>query len=339
MKVAWKRTNKSYDKYIKRRKRTKLTDYDNALIHQISSKVAKGNVDNISRTKYYDHFFLRHSEIKWAFLASMVSRNAGWNMTDLEGKWLPHCIKKDLRWDIFLTYERANWLIFADAYPQLLIYEASKNEKRSLFYLLKEFSVSPFMEMEWERFWISNNKERLMIAQIINEQSVIQKPVIDYQFTKHDVFHSLPFLLQDWFHFSTVIFPTLEGKLFGYSVHQFTKLHERIQLGKQLAWLLFHPHFHHQFRQFSELTEHTGSRYDYERYMDKRYRCSPFLRTIYPVIEHHRHDIDEWYTGQREIKKWFKAPKLSRKYDITKWYMKKQKQLHSAIIAENLLFK
>lgn len=41
------------------------------------------------------------------FLASMVSRNAGWNMTDLEGRYyatvLPQTVKT-----FVLTYEEAN---------------------------------------------------------------------------------------------------------------------------------------------------------------------------------------------------------------------------------------
>lgn len=40
--------------------------------------------DNISRTVFYDQFYLKHKEIVWGYLASFVSRNAGWNMTDLE---------------------------------------------------------------------------------------------------------------------------------------------------------------------------------------------------------------------------------------------------------------
>ncbi|GAA3327359.1 hypothetical protein GCM10020331_066980 [Ectobacillus funiculus] len=47
------------------------------------------NRDNISRTHAYKEYYLRNCEIRWSFLASMVSRNAGWNMTDLEGKYYP----------------------------------------------------------------------------------------------------------------------------------------------------------------------------------------------------------------------------------------------------------
>ena len=68
-----------------------------AIIHNIKKKTEIANVDNISRTQSYQEYYLRNSEIRWAFLASMVSRNAGWNMTDLEGRYyatvLPRTVK------------------------------------------------------------------------------------------------------------------------------------------------------------------------------------------------------------------------------------------------------
>ncbi|UOK59911.1 DUF2515 domain-containing protein [Bacillus sp. OVS6] len=54
---------------------------------------------------------------------------------------------------LFLTYEDANWLIFSDAYPQLMLYEISKQKGHPLFHLLDEFHVSPFMKREWQIFW------------------------------------------------------------------------------------------------------------------------------------------------------------------------------------------
>ncbi len=59
------------------------------LLRSIKAQTAKGNRDNISRTKAYEQFFRIHPEIQWSFLAGMVSRNAGWNMCDLEGFGFP----------------------------------------------------------------------------------------------------------------------------------------------------------------------------------------------------------------------------------------------------------
>lgn len=71
------------------------------LIKLITIETSKNNVDNISRTNAYFEFFLNYPEIKWAFLASMVSRNAGWNMCDLEGKWLSSILSKQARKELF----------------------------------------------------------------------------------------------------------------------------------------------------------------------------------------------------------------------------------------------
>src|SRR5690606_34135974 len=146
------------------------------IIASINTKTAHYNLDNISRTMAYLQFYRQHKEIWWALLASFVSRNAGWNMTDLKSDWYRRMLNEHDRYVLFLSYERANWLIFADAYPQLLLYELSKKYKMNLFYLLKEFQVSAFMQKEWSDFLEKRKVERLTKALIINEQYVIQKP-------------------------------------------------------------------------------------------------------------------------------------------------------------------
>ena len=79
------------------REKNFCTEEEKAIIHNIKKKTEIANVDNISRTQSYQEYYLRNSEIRWAFLASMVSRNAGWNMTDLEGRYyatvLPRTVK------------------------------------------------------------------------------------------------------------------------------------------------------------------------------------------------------------------------------------------------------
>jgi hypothetical protein len=208
-----------------------------------------------------------HPEIGWSFLAAMVSRNAGWNMADLYAGHYRHLLDDAARSRLLLTYERANWLIFRDAYPQLCIYHHSKKEGRPLFHLLEAFFVSGFMKEEWEHFWRHGNKKRLLRALIVNEQHVIQQPVIENPAYKRRVFHAPFYILQELFHFSCVIFPTLHGELYGKTVVQFRKTWKRIELGKKLADLLFHPDLFPRFLDFALKVEHTGSRHDYERFM------------------------------------------------------------------------
>ncbi len=164
-------------------------------IRLIISETKMNNVDNISRTKAYLDFYIKHPEINWAFLASMVSRNGGWNMCDLEGKWFPKIIPQKVRNVLFMTYERANWLIFQDAFPQMLLYHYSTKIGRPLFHLLSFFHVSSFMEEEWYLFWNERNEKRLTTSLIINEQNVIQKPVIDHPVYRDKVFRSFYFII------------------------------------------------------------------------------------------------------------------------------------------------
>ena len=142
------------------------------VVFNIREETGRKNLDNISRTNAYLDYYLETPEMIWAFLASMVSRNGGYNMCDLQGEWFPKMIDPAIRQRLFLTYERANWLIFRDAYSQLLLYLYSTKMNRPLFHLLKYLDVSEFMEKEWNVFWNCRDKKRLMIA-LIDRKSVV----------------------------------------------------------------------------------------------------------------------------------------------------------------------
>ncbi|WP_096200892.1 DUF2515 family protein [Bacillus sp. FJAT-45350] len=309
------------------------------LINYISRIVRRGNIDNISRTVFYQSFFKRHNEIQWALLASFVSRNAGWSMTDLESNWFRRMIPRNFRNELFMTYERANWLIFSDAFPQLLIYEASKKYNVPFFHLLKEFHVSQFMVKEWENFWKFQGLERLRTALIINEQNLIQKPVIEHHHYQK-VFHSVPYNIQEQMHLSNVIFPTLAGKLYGFYVEDFIKIKKRIDLGKRLAWLLFHSKESGQFHQFLSKVTHTGSRRDYEKYVKwSTKKTSPILRMIFPSIHHERHQLEDWSekVDEHVVNDYFTPIKETKDYEMTTNVLLKQKELYVSMRIEEFL--
>lgn len=327
-----------YDQIRKRRQTIFWTSEEKKIIGEIGKLTRLGNIDNISRTHTYKEYYRRNQEIQWAFLASMVSRNAGWNMTDLEGNYYPKVLSKEVRKRLFLTYERANWFIFSDAYPQLLLYEYSVRMTQPLFHLLGAFSVSVFMEAEWERFWEEKDKNRLMTALIINEQHVIQKPVIEHPYFQKHVFHSLLFKFQEIFHFSSVLFPTTAGKLYGFSVHEFIYPVKRVELGKKLAWLLFHPNYYKAFWQFSEETVHTGSRVDYEQYFSfSKEQDTPYLQDVYPVVPHQRHINEDWFKESDEVFSLFSPVSNQQQFDLTEWFLSKQKQLHLFTVLDKML--
>lgn len=323
----------------KRDQITQMTDLEQELIDCIQAITISANKDNISRTKSYYDLYKQHPEICWSFLAHMVSRNAGWNMCDLKGNWLPRVLTKEQSNRLFLTYERANWLIFHDAYPQLLLYHYSTKIGLPMFHLLKYFHVSSFMKNEWNIFWRKKDKDRLMVALIINEQNVIQKPVIEHHLYKKRVFHSLLFSFQDLLHFSSVLFPTVKGKLYGASVSQFRSVHHRIDLGKRLASILFHVELYPHFLEFAEKTSHTGSRFDYEQYFQQECgNTTPFLRHVYPVIQHHVHEYKDWQDIQSVRGSWFTNKVIHRHPIIlTEWYKQKQKKLTRLIRLKELI--
>lgn len=82
------------------------------LLSRIERQTKIKNADNISRTNAYKAFYDRHPEIKWSLLASFVSRNAGWSMTDLKGSLFQLGLRERQQEWFFLAYERANWLYF-----------------------------------------------------------------------------------------------------------------------------------------------------------------------------------------------------------------------------------
>ncbi|WP_246942104.1 DUF2515 family protein [Bacillus pinisoli] len=316
-----------------------ISNEEKQIAGHIKAFVNLQNKDNITRTNTYAQYFKRNPEVKWAFLASMVSRNAGWNMCDLKGDWFPKILSKELRKRLFLTYERANWLIFSDAYPQLYIYELSKSLKQDLTHLLPVFNISSFMSRAWTEFLECGDEENLLISLIINEQNLIQRPVLESPLYQKEVFNTWLFMLQDWLHFSVVLFPTRKGELYGSSVHDFKKVDDRIELGKRLAKILFHPELVNDFIDFSDKVPHTGSRHDYEQFVFKEKKTdTPTLRSSFPVIQHHRKDRAGWGATDQQIEKWKKDYKRTlTKIHINDWYKKKQEQLHAGINLDSMI--
>ncbi|WP_226034722.1 DUF2515 family protein [Aquibacillus saliphilus] len=282
---------------------------DTELIRKVTNNTQCFNIDNISRTQAYQTYFQRFPEIKWAFLASMVSRNAGWNMSDLETPIFKSFLTERIRKQLFSTYERANWLIFSDAYPQLLLYQISKQLNKPMFDKLACFAVSSFMIKEWYHFWHYKDEQRLMTALIINEQNVIESPVTTHPFYRKHVFLRWPYLLQDFFCLNAIVFPSRQGYMFAYSVHDFANITKRITFGKKLASILFNNKLHSLFYDFAIHTEHTGSRNDYENYLkvnyQKKMQSTPILRTVYPIIDHQDKIRRDWFKSGGCKKKWW----------------------------------
>lgn len=241
---------------------------ENELVRKIKQKTNEHNRNNVTRTAAYLAFYHDHPEVHWALLAHLVSRNGGWNMTDLKGSLLENIFTTKAKKDFFMFLECANAFIFHDAYPQLLLYEQSKEKQRNHFHLLPEFGVSIFMKPVWDSFLEHQDSQLLTIALIINEQHYIEQRIVSNEYYKENVFESSLFEMQELFHFTNVIFPyklrKKRTKLIGLNVSHFAPVEKRIELGKRLYVMLFEIQFiFEDIMLFVDDTPHTGSRSDY----------------------------------------------------------------------------
>ncbi|MFH5181954.1 DUF2515 domain-containing protein [Paenibacillus sp. TAB 01] len=269
-----------------------LPPQDRQLLLQIREAVTQRNRNNVTRTQAYWELFQRRPELHWALLAHMVSRNGGWSMTDLRGELLPYLLNGRQQEHVFAFLERANALIFQDAYPQLLLYEASLRASRPLFHLLAPLRVSRFMRPVWELFWERRDSALLTVALIVNEQHYIEQRVAQHPYYVKHVLNTLFFYAQSLLQLNQVVFPYEDqGKvrLAGLILEDFTKLDERIQFGKKLYAVLFGiPSVHAGILRFAERVRHTGSRSDYWPHLFAPVRQGP------PVP---RGQLKEWLDG------------------------------------------
>lgn len=251
-------------------KDVKLTKEDRNLITEIKVMTKKLNLNNLTRTQAYLDFFIEHPDIHWALLGHMVSRNGGWNMTDLKGDLVNKFLSEKEQVDFFLFLERGNWLIFQDVFPQFLLYKKSLENKKNLFYLLPFLGVSLFMETMWNYYWVHGDCYLLAIATIINEQNYLEKRVIKNHHFKKTVIDTIGFKLYDFLRFNHIIFPFSKNEnnekpnIIGYTMKHFDSLHERILLGKKSYSLLFHEKTVYKgVLSWARNNQHTASRKDY----------------------------------------------------------------------------
>ncbi|WP_171682592.1 DUF2515 family protein [Paenibacillus planticolens] len=246
---------------------------EKSLLEHIRTRTRQENRNNVTRTMAYWACYQANPELHWALLAHMVSRCGGWNMTDLRGDLLPHLIDADQAEHLFAFLERANGLIFQDAYPQLLLYGESKKRKKNLFHLLPHLNISMWMVPVWDEFWTNQDSAALTIALIVNEQNYIEQRIVQKEHFQQTVLHKTFFKSQGWLQLNLVGFPYWslstqrdfpQPRLAGLILENFADLTERIEFGKSLYALLFGvPEVLQGVLRFADAAQHTGSRSDY----------------------------------------------------------------------------
>ncbi|HWO75281.1 MAG TPA: DUF2515 domain-containing protein [Bacillus sp. (in: firmicutes)] len=345
-----------------------LSEDERILIEQIKEETNRLNRNNVTRTEAYLKFYMAHPEIHWAFLGHMVSRNGGWNMTDLKGDLFSNLLTEKEREAFFLFLERGNWLIFQDVYPQFLLYEESLRRKRCLFHLLHHFNVSAFMETIWNQFWKHGDPYILAVALIINEQSYLEKRVVQNPIYKKSVIDTLEFKLQDILSLNHILFPFKyrqsddKALLIGQTLHHFSSLHERILLGKRLYSLLFENRKRLQkIVDWAASQPHSGSRKDYWPHLfhdvreslpgllyKKRVRnCklrkgeriySPKLIYAWKDVPHKEAEIGDWFVDWKVIH-YLNRQNCEADGEIMDEYCETIEKIELAILAKKIIFR
>ncbi|WP_054958206.1 DUF2515 family protein [Paenibacillus dakarensis] len=261
------------------RNSAQMSSTDLQLVQHIYEAVAAANQSNITRTRAYLELFNEFPEIHWALLAHMVSRNGGWNMSDIKSGLMSDLTDDRFKNDLYRFLERCNALIFQDAYPQLLLYKYSRQWKQSCFHLLPHFHISAFMTPFWDRFWLDRNSSLLTVALIINEQNYIEGRVVKHPFFRKHVLNNPSFRLHELARLNQIIFPLGEMRwkhdlfhesiiplrpLAGLTLNHFDNPSARIKSGKALYAMLFgYEQIYRGVLEYVQGTPHLGSRAEY----------------------------------------------------------------------------
>jgi hypothetical protein len=158
------------------------------------------NDTNPERTDYYHRYWLANPEVPWTLMANLVSRNAGYQMSDLSRftarivdplaiVMLPELVRFAV-WQLRALWaflEVGNWLIFRDVCPPLEAWAYAKSHPEhtdAVFDALArpEVAADAFAIREWKRFATSGRMPddiaRHTMALVINEQNQIEDRLV-----------------------------------------------------------------------------------------------------------------------------------------------------------------
>ncbi|GEO26013.1 hypothetical protein AAC03nite_17980 [Alicyclobacillus acidoterrestris] len=337
---------------------------EKAIVERIRAKTREHNCNNLTRTEAYLAFYRDRPEVHWALLAHMVSRNGGWSMSDVKGEWFARIAEKVEQTRFFEFLERANWLIFGDAYPQLLLYAEAVTSGRNLCHLLPALGVSRFMPPVWDWFMQTHDSSLLTHALIINEQNFIEARVVQNAKYAEKVLFTPEFQTQSMLGLNQVVFPYREEetgaiRLAGTGVAQFASLDARIATGKKLYRILFHkPALCQAIVAFATAIKHTGSRADYwpnvftptqrDNLLDASYQpCfierpgaariySPHLAAVWPDVSHAPVEAGDWFHDMSSVIHLF-TPDTTEPADFTDDYVAASQTVEHVILAKEKL--
>lgn len=146
------------------------------MIEQWLKDIDERNRDNVARTESYLELYAwtraNPPELPWVLMAHLVSRNAGYFMTDLRrviDDRRTHEDAKPIFENLFFLLERANFLIFWDAWHHVLTHRLDRP--------LVPGRTTQFMRDAWARFDRQPDERALVLDLVHNEQHFIERRV------------------------------------------------------------------------------------------------------------------------------------------------------------------
>lgn len=235
-----------------------MTDRTPAL-RRMLAELPERNRDNVTRTASYLELYAftreHPPELPWLLMAHLVSRNGGYLMTDTalhlsqgEGLFKPSALN-----ELFLFLERANYLIFYDAWYHTLHHLLGESDR------MHPARVTPYMRGRWfayerdrEHGFSPELERRLVEELVVNEQNFIERRVVHHP--RFAVAKAMVGLLEAVGRDAPLVFPVEAPAI---RVGEFARLERRIRTGhaifdrvlrdrtkraQSFAWAEAHPH-------------------------------------------------------------------------------------------------
>jgi hypothetical protein len=156
--------------------------FDSSIFARFLDEADARNVDNVARTASYLELYAaaraRGVELPWLLMAHLVSRHAGVLMTDVAHDEGLSVFVPEARIELFLMLERANFIIFYDAWRHVLAHLLGTTDRLAA-------PIPEYMRRAWRAYEAALAgrptralERRLVLDLVTNEQNLIGTRVL-----------------------------------------------------------------------------------------------------------------------------------------------------------------
>jgi hypothetical protein len=148
-----------------------------ATLERLLAELDARNRDNVTRTASYLELYAYTREhppdVPWLLMAHLVSRNGGYMMTDVaQSLARGGPFSRESLEELFLFLERANFLIFYDAWYHVLHHLLGRSRE------LAPRRTPRFVCEAWARHEREYDERQLVCDLVVNEQNLIEHRVV-----------------------------------------------------------------------------------------------------------------------------------------------------------------